>query len=129
MTGPGSPDNKLLVSRQGNRLKSAGARAPAPTVSGVSPLKVRSSPLRSESAADAKSSQTPAHAAQSSGPPVAVNLFRPIEPAGKRTGAEAALNVATRATRLTLDAMLILVFSPVIAGWWMLERRHKKNRT
>ncbi len=39
-----------------------------------------------------------------------------------------AIHVADRASRLLLDAVLILVFSPVIAAWWLVERRHRKNR-
>lgn len=38
-----------------------------------------------------------------------------------------ALQVVARAGRLTWDATLLLVFSPVIAVWWLLERRHRKG--
>lgn len=40
---------------------------------------------------------------------------------------QSALQLATRAARLTADATLILLFSPVIAVWWLLERRHRKG--
>lgn len=39
-----------------------------------------------------------------------------------------AVHVADRACRLLLDAILILVFSPVIAIWWLAERKHRKDR-
>lgn len=38
-----------------------------------------------------------------------------------------ALQAVVRAGRLTWDATLLLVFSPVIAVWWLLERRHRKG--
>ena len=34
--------------------------------------------------------------------------------------------VANRAARLGCDAVIILLFSPVIAIWWLLERRHRR---
>jgi len=51
-------------------------------------------------------------------------------PAGLRASAAlmACLHVADRACRLFLDAILILVFSPVIAVWWLAERKHRKDR-
>lgn len=51
-------------------------------------------------------------------------------PAGLRASAAlmSAVHVADRACRLLLDATLILVFSPVIAIWWLAERKHRKDR-
>ncbi|MGE0381238.1 MAG: hypothetical protein AB7H53_17475 [Hyphomicrobium sp.] len=40
----------------------------------------------------------------------------------------AAINLGDRASRLLMDAILIVAFSPVIAAWWLIERRHRKNR-
>jgi len=57
---------------------------------------------------------------------------RPAKSPPARLRASAALmsavHVADRACRLLLDAILILVFSPVIAIWWLAERRHRKDR-
>jgi len=51
-------------------------------------------------------------------------------PAGLRASAAlmAYVHVADRTCRLFLDAILILVFSPVIAIWWLAERKHRKDR-
>ena len=40
--------------------------------------------------------------------------------------ANPSLQVLNRAGRLTFDAMLLIVFAPVIAIWWLNERRHKR---
>jgi hypothetical protein len=37
-----------------------------------------------------------------------------------------AVRMVDRTARLTMDAVLLLVFSPVIAIWWLLERRNRK---
>lgn len=42
-------------------------------------------------------------------------------------GFAAAGELAGRALRLTLDGILILIFSPVIAIWLLVERRHRNN--
>jgi hypothetical protein len=59
----------------------------------------------------------------------AVRTAKP-RPAGLRASAAlmASVHVADRACRLLLDAILILVFSPVIAIWWLAERKHRKDR-
>ena len=36
------------------------------------------------------------------------------------------LQALNRAGRLTFDAMLLIVFAPVIALWWLNEKRHKR---
>ncbi len=36
------------------------------------------------------------------------------------------LQIFSRAGRLTFDAMLLIVFAPVIAIWWLNEKRHKR---
>jgi hypothetical protein len=36
------------------------------------------------------------------------------------------LQVLNRAGRLTFDALLLIVFAPVIAIWWLSEKRHKR---
>jgi len=51
---------------------------------------------------------------------------KPVSPTGVSL-MQAVLQTLARATRLTADATLILLFSPVIAVWWLLERRHRKG--
>ncbi|MEQ1717674.1 MAG: hypothetical protein ABL907_17130 [Hyphomicrobium sp.] len=53
---------------------------------------------------------------------------QPLQQSNKPGGAATARLVAERATLLTLDAVVILIFSPVIAAWWMIERWQKRNR-
>ena len=36
------------------------------------------------------------------------------------------LRILNRTGRLTFDAMLLIVFAPVIAVWWLNEKRHKR---
>lgn len=57
-----------------------------------------------------------------------LDLPKPIEAPAAQSPLSAALEFGERALRLTMDGVLIVVFSPVIAAWWMLERRHKKGR-
>lgn len=36
------------------------------------------------------------------------------------------MQIFSRAGRLTFDAILLIVFAPVIAIWWLNEKRHKR---
>ena len=54
----------------------------------------------------------------------AATLARPE----RRSALMSALNLGDRASRLLMDAILIVAFSPVIVAWWLVERRHRKNR-
>lgn len=93
--------------------------------------KVRSLPMRrvpiAEDVAARPSGRTPA--VSSAREPLASHeLPKPFATPEPQSRISAALELGERALRLTMDGILIVVFSPVIAAWWMLERRHKKGR-
>lgn len=127
MTGPGSPEIHALRPDRKNqpqsiealhaRLVSSDPRNP---VSPSLPLKVRNLPSRSN-----------ATAAQSTTDSIAPTI-KPVVPlkAPEQKLHEpfrAALRGAERAVRLSMDALIILVFSPVIGVWWLLERRRQRK--
>jgi hypothetical protein len=56
----------------------------------------------------------------------------PIEPVARsqeptaQTMRAKVLQGLSRTGRLTFDALLLIVFAPVIAVWWLNEKRHKR---
>ena len=50
-----------------------------------------------------------------------------LTPAPRATPAKIVAKVARRTAHLAMDAALILVFAPVIAGWVMIERRRRRT--
>lgn len=50
-----------------------------------------------------------------------------LRPAPRATPAKIVAKVARRAAHLAMDAALIAVFAPVIAGWVMIERRRRRT--
>ncbi len=69
--------------------------------------------------------ETPAHHTP-------VQIITPIEPVTgdhglqDRTTQASVRQVLNRAGRLTFDAMLLVVFAPVIAIWWINEKRRRR---
>ncbi len=49
------------------------------------------------------------------------------EPPYARFAPHPLLQFVNRTGRLTFDAMLLIVFAPVIAVWWLNEKRHKRS--
>ena len=124
MPGPGSHEtHSLRPDRKGAprtiealpyaRLVSAGSQRTAPS----SPQQPLSRDLPSNTIA--------ARSAASASKPV-VPLSAPQSTAQDKL--QAALGLLDRGVRLTMDAVIILVFSPVIGIWWLMERRrHRKG--
>ncbi len=61
-----------------------------------------------------------------------VQDITPIEPAtgsqelANQTTQASVLHALNRAGRLTFDALLLFIFAPVIAVWWLNEKRRKR---
>jgi hypothetical protein len=137
MPGPGSQEpygiktGRKVTTRTGEParfepLQFDAARRNQPLQSRVRSFPVRT--ITSQPRVTAQPAQVPrveAGPAQTAPPATA----RPVAADRPQSGlTQSVLRVVARAGRLTWDATLILIFSPVIAVWWLLERRHRKGR-
>lgn len=136
MNGPGSTEQPFLREQRSSAGSLANGRSGARLVSGSA---VRSAGLRS--GAPATLSLKPVGATNSNQPdpqedlttapitPSSVSLSPRIAPMHEQqmSGKLGTVwNLVDRTARLSMDAVLLLVFSPVIAVWWLVERHNRK---
>ena len=124
MTGPGSHETHSLRPDRKSAPRTIEALPYARLVSAGSQRAVPSLPPQPLSRDLPNNSLTAGSSASAS---------KPVAPltAPQRTAQDklrAALGLLDRGARLTMDAVIILVFSPVIGIWWLMERRrHRKS--
>lgn len=137
MPGPGSQEphgiktGRKVTTRTGEPARFEPLPFNAPRLDQPLQSRVRSFPIRTITS-QPRATVQPAHVARAKEEqpttPVQLAVAPSIEAPQKPGLPLSALRLVARAGRLTWDATLILIFSPVIAVWWLLERRHRNGR-